>query len=272
MYPFQDNYEHWCKTIALFSDTTISQIGFAISSFFSFQADQHSDGRSANNVRNSDIHQFVVYPKEERGLRTRTVNKYISYLKTYFKYLYQAKLIDHYPLMNIKGLSFDRHFHYVIGWHNHLIELIEIAKPETIKLLLAVLCGYKGDNLLTLTWADITPQINNTKLLAALEKHPNFPISSKQYLFQDTRFKNEDHRIKSFTSLNRKINGDEEKLGLDLSPTNLWMSFCLSNVLRTDLTDQQLMEKLHCNQKTLSYYRSIAAYAQLENYKLPTNV
>ena len=70
-------------------------------------------------------------------------------------------------------------------------------------------------------------------------------------------------------ALANRVKDDREVLNLNLAPSKLRNSFVYSQVIREDMTDHQLMQLLHCNQKTLSYYRQCAIDADLTVYELP---
>ncbi|WP_076461489.1 tyrosine-type recombinase/integrase [Limosilactobacillus caccae] len=270
MFPYQEKYLNWCETVDLLSTRSVQLSQFVINDFFAYYADQHStDQIGLNQVTNADIRNYIAHLKEDRHLASRTVNKYISHLKKYFTYLYEQKLIKNYPLTTIKGLSFNRSGHYQIGWQRDIRLMIGHVKPATIKLLLAISCGYHPDELLQLKWGDINSRLEDDRLSAALKKAPDFQLANDDYLFTDGRSEDSGRPLTSMVALANRVKDDREVLNLNLAPSKLRNSFVYSQVIREDMTDHQLMQLLHCNQKTLSYYRQCAIDADLTVYELP---
>lgn len=270
MFPYQEKYLSWCQTSDLLSERSTQLSRFVINDFFAFYADQHTEDEiGLQQVTNADIRNYIAHLKEDRHLASRTVNKYISHLKKYFTYLYEQKLIKTYPLTTIKGLTFNRSGHYQIGWQRDIRLMIDHVKPDTIKLLLAISCGYKPDELLQLRWQDITSQLKDDQLAMALKENPAFQLANDRYLFTDSRSQNNDRPLTSMVALANRVKDDRETLNLNLAPSKLRNSFVYSQVIKKNVTDIQLMRLLNCNQKTLSYYRQCAIDSDLTVYQLP---
>ena len=70
-------------------------------------------------------------------------------------------------------------------------------------------------------------------------------------------------QISALTSLTRKIAPDKDILNFDLTPGKLRLSYIYYKVNNPSLSDLKLMEILHCNRKSLTYYRN-----QLDKLKL----
>lgn len=259
MFPYEDQYEVYCKDIKNLADKTLEYTFAIIGDFFNFNSDQYPGGRDLNSITNNDLHNYFVYLKEQRNFKTRTVNKYITVLKQYFTYLYTARFIDHFPLANARGLAFNEKAVYFVNWEKFIPKMIGNVEPETILLLTSIAVGFTPKEILSLRWTDISSQLDNTTVKSYIRNHLNFDKTDNPYLFEDNRFNDSYiHPLTSWTSILSKIKPDKDKLNMNLAPEKLRLSHIYSLVLRTDMTDEELMNKLHCCQKKIVYYRSSA--------------
>lgn len=107
--------------------------------------------------------------------------------------------------------------------------------------------GFDPKQFLNLCKANIS-SINNSSyrsiLLTNTEENP--------LIFQTKTGK----QISALTSLTRKIAPDKDILNFDLTPGKLRLSYIYYKVNDPSLSDLKLMEILHCNRKSLTYYRN----------------
>ncbi len=273
MFPYQDQYEIYCKDIKNLADHTLTYTFAIISDFFNFNSDQYPNGRDLKSINNNDLHNYFVHLKDDRNFKTRTINKYITVLKQYFTYLYTARFINHYPLANVRGLASNDKAIYFIKWEKHIPEMLNSLKPETALLLIAVATGFTPKEILNLRWEDISTHIKNTTVKSYVWQHLNFSETNNPYLFEDKRYRDSyNHPLTTWTTILTKIKPDQDKLKMNLVPEKLRLSHIYALVLRTDLTDEELMKLIHCNQKKLAYYRSSAMRLNLKTFKLSENI
>lgn len=115
------------------------------------------------------------------------------------------------------------------------------------KVLILIAHGFDPKQFLNLSKANISSIKNSNYRSILLTNTEENPL-----IFQTKTGK----QISALTSLTRKIAPDKDILNFDLTPGKLRLSYIYYKVNDPSLSDLKLMEILHCNRKSLTYYRN----------------
>lgn len=261
MFPYQKDFEEWCKNVKHFSKKTINLNIYVVNNFFAYFTDKLKSNSFAS-VNSIDIRGYIDNLYNQHNLSARTCNKYLTNIKRFFMFLYVSNYIDKYPVANIRGISYNRHLSYYINWLNLIPSMIGIVAPDTIKLLTAFSLGYEKQDLLNLK-INIIDQVHNIALHNYLAEYLNFSKTSNSF-FTDQR----GNSIKTLMTIRRHTKPDEKVLGMPLSPYKLRQGYIYTKVSDHTLSDDELAKKLKCSQKRLAYYKNNAQILNLIDFKI----
>ncbi|TDN01503.1 site-specific integrase [Lactobacillus crispatus] len=265
LFPYQASFDAWCTHVNKLNQLSIDMINSVLFNFWNYHVANAVGDIDIKNIKVSDVNDYLTQLDVHEHLKTRTINKYISYIRKYFTFLTQAHLIDSYPLVGLKGISYQRRTTVVINWMNDLPNMLNLGlHPETIKLLLLISLGYTPKELLKVRWLEIAEHIHNSGLKAYIVKNLNFTKTPNPFIFQK---QNGDGPIATNESFMRAVRLDRDILPLDLSISKLRQSYILSYVSNSNLTDQYLMTRLKLSSKRLAYYKMCVSYYNLISYK-----
>lgn len=263
-YPYQKEFNHYCKHERHKADSTMLVVNRSLTVFW-----QYLDQSAINQVQASDIQNFLNSLETKLGLKENTINKYLSHIKQYYTFLYSHHLVDQYPIIEVNGRKFNRHRVYIINWMSHLPEIAQIKSihPETIMMMLGIAQGYLPDEVLRLRYKTIIKKIESKSLRKYVKEHRNFDLSDNPYILGKKfggYYPNDFH-------IAERCFPDRKLIGMPITLQSLRLSFVYSLLTRKDLTDQQLEQLLHANDKTLFYYRrNMQLYNELVEFKLPS--
>lgn len=268
MYPYKQEFEHWCKTNKLLSDGTIERISLAITSFWNYHLNISQNDTTISQVNENDIRSYLTNLETHSHLKASTINKYLSYIKNYFEYLFTHNLNKFYPTLNIKGRGINRKRCYTINWDKEITNLIQIPElhPLTIKLLTATSLGFLPNEVLTLKFNDVMNKIDNNTLKTYFENNLNQEKTEDQY-FIATKF---NHPYSYESSIQDLITNDAKLLNMPLTLNSLRLSFIYTYLSKSNLTDEELLNKLNLNDKSLIYYKhQLLYFVTTKDFKMP---
>lgn len=255
LFPYEKNFNQWCTSQNL-APRTLTSINQSIYYFWNYFLQNSNSEPKVSNVSAQDIRAFIDHLEQDQNKTISTINKYVTHLKKYFSFLYDHQLVKNYLFTDLHGYTFDRTPHICIDWIDQLDEIItwpEISL-DCKKVLILIAHGFDPKQFLNLSKANIS-RIKDSSyrslLLTNTEENP--------LIFQTKTGK----QISALTSLTRKIAPDKDILNFDLTPGKLRLSYIYYKVNNPSLSDLKLMEILHCNRKSLTYYRN-----QLDKLKL----
>lgn len=273
MYPYQTKFINWLSKNRQQSDKTIFDNSYAVHNFIEFLKEKYQlQTIVIKQIQTKDIRAYAVYLSEGCHYSARTVNKHLTGLKKYFRFLVNYGYIGHYPLLNVSGISYNRHITYVIGWAKAIPQLItnDTFHPDTIKLLILCSNGADSDNLLSYTWGSIKNHLDNKLVRDFLVKHLKSAKMFNNEPADDTPIfqKSNGKPLKTVATILRHVKNDQNKTNLELLPNKLHLAYVLELVADQSKTDQELMEILHCNKKTLTYYQCCTYDYNLVPFKI----
>lgn len=264
LFPYQTSFIENCRKVQHLSEYSIRMINSNVGSFWKYYSIKFPNNPNIKNVTSSDVRDYLIQLDQKEHLSKKTINKYLSYLKKYFIFLTENNFINSYPLFTLKGISFKRRENVIINWMPYISQFLKTdIHPETIKLLTLISLGYNLDQLLNVRWNDISDKLNDSELKKFMSVHLNFDKTPNPYIFQG-------QRIAKFTSLDRitsKVKKDQALINFPITPRKLRQSYILSMISNQNLSDEQLIDKLHISNKSLGYYKFCSNYYHLIPYQ-----
>lgn len=259
-YPYLKNFNEWCSSRNL-QERTLNSINQSVNYFWNYYRDTSEHPPTLEAITGQDIRQFLVYLEVRQNRSIQTINKYVTHLKKYFSFLYDHQLMPNYVLTDIKGYSFDRTPHFCLDWIDNLEDIIaqSTVSLDAKKMLILIAHGYEPEKCLDLTLTKVKADkiITKQSYLATLSQPAGFDLifHTKKGL-----------PITALTSLSRRLLPDREVLNFNLTPGNLRLSYIYRLVNDSSLSDDDLMQKIRVNRKTITYYRDQAYKAKFIDF------
>lgn len=266
-FPYQTALRNWLIGERRLSSNTVTRIANSVTHFWNYYTVNSIKEATLNNINQSTIAEYLDFLEQQKNLKKSTINKYLSYIRSYFTFLYDHNLITHYPLVNIKGRHFSRQHVYKINWMKDLPILIKSTKlhTETKLLLICIALGYETKSILSLKYSTIISQVNNKEIKSYLEDCKNKQNSKNNYIFETS----DGHPYASQFNIEQHIMADRNYLGMQLTFQSLRRSYIYS-VIQQNYTDTELLKKLHISAASLVNYRkNLIYFVKTEQFELP---
>lgn len=268
-FPYQTAFRNWLIGERRLSSNTATRIANSVTHFWNYYTVNSTKEATLNNINQSTIAEYLDFLEQQKNFKKSTINKYLSYIRSYFTFLYDHNLITHYPLINIKGRHFSRQHVYKINWMKDLPILIKSTQlqTETKLLLICISLGYETKSILSLKYSTIISQVNNKEIKSCLEDCKNKQNSKNNYIFETS----DGHPYASQFNIEQHIMADRNYLGMQLTFQSLRRSYIYS-VIQQNYTDAELLKKLHISAASLVNYRkNLIYFVKTEQFELPMN-
>lgn len=266
-FPYQTALRNWLIGERRLSSNTATRIANSVTHFWNYYTVNSIKEATLNNINQSTIAEYLDFLEQQKNFKKSTINKYLSYIRSYFTFLYDHNLITHYPLVNIKGRHFSRQHVYKINWMKDLPILIKSTKlhTETKLLLICIALGYETKSILSLKYSTIISQVNNKEIKSYLEDYKNKQNSKNNYIFETS----DGHPYASQFNIEQHIMADRNYLRMQLTFQSLRRSYIYS-VIQQNYTDTELLKKLHISAASLVNYRkNLIYFVKTEQFELP---
>lgn len=266
-FPYQSVFNNWLLGERKLSSNTAIRTAEAVNHFWNYYTTNSNKEATLNNINQSTIAEYLDFLEQHVNLKRSTINKYLSYTRSYFNFLYDHNLIQHYPLLNIKGRHFSRQHTYKVNWMKFLPTLINLSQlhDETKLLLICISLGYNTKEILKLKLSTIISQVNNRKIKNYLEDCKNNRKSENPYVFETPT----GNPYASQYHIEEHIMPDREFLDMTLTIQSLRRSYIYS-IIEKNYTDNELLKKLNVNARSLVNYRkNLIYFVKTEQFKLP---
>lgn len=263
MYPYQVQFARWEKNIQHLSQKSISNADHCLTNFFNY-AQGNFASPELEDIKASDIRDYLNQLDTKEHLATTTINKYTSYIKKYFYYLHSAGIVENYPLLDLKGQSFNRKKTFVINWMDYISDFIgKVHHPYTIYLFELTALGYTSNELLSIRFSDIKDKIKDKRVKDYFLTTLAFDKDSDPFIFASRS----GAPYSSTNNIMQLVKEDKEIFPqVKLTLTSLRLSYVYSLVTNEELNDAILLKKLRCTKRNLAYYQYNASYCNLINY------
>lgn len=216
------------------SDKTKESYSFDLLAF-----NEYFKNSDISNIQEQDITNYLKYLKEKKKLASRSIERHLTTLRNFYKYLMKMEIIAYDPLKNIDNLKIGKHLPIVLTVEevDKLMD-INLNNPFNYRtksmLELMYSCGLRVSELINLTINDID-LYNSTLLINGKgNKERIVPIGeyAKKYL---------EEYLKVRHMLLKRKNGNPDKLFLNNhgeAITRHGFNFLLQNLLKEKKIDK----------------------------------
>ncbi|GAX00006.1 phage integrase N-terminal SAM-like domain-containing protein [Secundilactobacillus mixtipabuli] len=266
-YPYQETFERYLHQQEL-AKPTIAEYRSVLTDLFiflsNFNAGYQADHRVAT-LLDRDVEQYLAMLVNQRQVTNGTYNKMLSHINIYFKYLFTHDLIRHYPTLTLKGKSHDELKAPTTKWLHLMPSILknqQLAFYTRLTLMLSSHYYTISEFLTPGFYQQLNSDNFNADEHAFWQQFQQFiqPLQTRQHsqdLFLKQRLAEDPHLTAA--GLHKYLKPDEKLLGFTLTPTRLYQSAVLDFLLQnSNLTEQQISEKLRLDPQSLAYYRQLA--------------
>ncbi|KRK80538.1 site-specific recombinase XerD [Companilactobacillus nodensis DSM 19682 = JCM 14932 = NBRC 107160] len=238
----------------------------SLNDFFSYTI-QHNDEykitEDIKDVHEMDVRNFKNFMLENLHLSPSTINKVISNLNVYFKYLFSLKRTPEIPTLNINSVVVPKQSDFPIEVFQNLPKYLNSDLSIYTRLLILIIS--KGFNYKEAMEPDFYRTFNDLKFSTLeqkfIESYQAFmmPLRSQwnnQNLFL-SRNKGANSPLLTVPALHRDLKRDSESTGLDLAPKKLYTTFILMALSTKDLSEDQERALDALETASLLYYRRL---------------
>lgn len=198
-----------------YSKHTLTAYQNDLNSFQKF-CDENYDEDSIINIHYSQIRSWIV-SLVDTGVTNRTVNRKVSSLKSFYKYLQKTKQINENPLTKHQALKVSKRVQVPFS-EKEIVEVINQLSTEPDfnsirnKLIVELLysTGMRRNELINITLKDVDLSNNSIKVLGKRNKERMIPLLSsvkeslRQYLLERAKEKSDSEYL-FFTAKQNKL-------------------------------------------------------------------
>lgn len=181
-----DNFIKYIKRVKNYSEHTLSAYATDLEALYDYLKEQYSV-ESAQDINHSMIRSWIFELKKGK-ISNRSINRKISAVNSFFKYLLQEKLIDKNPLSKVSSLKCEKRLpQYIVER-----EIDRIMRYETVaseddfislrnKIIMHVLytTGMRRSELLNLKESDIDFDRKELRVLGKGKKERIIPVQQE---------------------------------------------------------------------------------------------
>ena len=243
--------------------------------FFDYVVEQDDDFKVSNDVsviHEIDIRQYKDYLIRDLNLSPSTINKILSNLNIYFKYLFTTKINREFPTMNVNSLNVPTQNNFPIDVFENLPKYInDVGLHVYTRLLILIISkGYSYQEAMS---KGFFKKFNNLEFSSEektfLDEYHDFIEQLRTYwncsdLFL-SRNKGAKSPLLSVSALHRDLKADSLATGLDLTPKKLYTTFVLLVLSQQQPTDEQTAFINNLDASSLIYYRRLLRETNFDN-------
>ncbi len=228
MQEYIDDYLNYILLEKRLSNNTYESYKFDLECFNNFFKNKNLD-----NIKENDIVRYLEYLKVEKELSTRSIERHLTTIRGFFKYLVKMEILKYDITKNIDNLKIGKHLPTTLS-------LMEVDKLMDIKLdspfnyrtkaMLEMMygCGLRVSELVNLTLNDIDLYNDTILIHGKGSKERIVPLGdyAKKYLSDYLKVRN---------SLLKRKNGNPDKLFLNnhgMPITRNGFNFLLNKLLK----------------------------------------
>ncbi len=197
--------------------------------------------RSVNDIQESDLLDYLEYLKNTKKLTARSIERHLTTLRGFFKYLVKMEILNHDITKNIDNLKIGKYLPNTLSEEEiNLLMDIKLDSPFNYrtKAMLELMygSGLRVSELVSLTLNDIDLYNNTILIHGKGSKERIVPIGeyAKEYLIAYLQNRN---------SLIKRKNGNPEELFLNNHGkpiTRNGFNFLLNNILKEKGIDKKV--------------------------------
>lgn len=263
--PYLTGFEAYLKTRHI-SPRAHTEYMNSLNDFFNFTVQHNNDYKISEDIKDvheMDVRLFKNFMLDNLKLSASTINKVISNLNVYFKYLFSVKRTPEIPTLNINSVTVPKQSDFPVAVFLKLPEYLKSDLSVYTRLLILIIA--KGFNYKEAMSADFYKKFNQ---IPFDEDERQFLNLYERYVEPYRSFWNNDNLFLSrnrgantplltIPAIYRDLKRDSETTNLDLAPKKLYTTFILLALSTHDLTADQQRALDALDTPSLMYYRRL---------------
>lgn len=263
--PYLTGFEAYLKTRKI-SDKAHTEYMNSLTDFFNYTIQHNPDYKITEDIKDvheMDVRLFKNFMLEELQLSASTINKVISNLNVYFKYLFSAKKTPEIPTLNINSVTVPKQSDFPVEVFLKLPYYLQSDLSVYTRLLILIVA--KGFNYKEAMQAGFYQKFNQLDFdedeTKFLNLYRNYIEPYKTYWDNDNLFLSRNRGANSplltVPAIHRDLKRDSEATKLDLSPKKLYTTFILLALSTKELSAGQQRALDALDTPSLMYYRRL---------------
>ncbi|WP_125767959.1 phage integrase N-terminal SAM-like domain-containing protein [Companilactobacillus furfuricola] len=224
-----------------------------------------------HSIHDVDVLEYKSFLEHKLRLSPSTINKVLSNLNIYFKYLFANKLIDDLPTLNINSLKVPLQDNFPVEIFLNLDDYLTNQNLHVYPRLLMLIIS-KGFHYQTALSDGFYQTFTSLKFSSRqrqfLQEYHDFIEPWQSYWNTKNLFLSRNKGAKSpllsTAALHRDLKKDSEKLDLELTPKKLYTTFILILLSKREPTDDDLAIIDQLSASSLLYYRRLLRETDFE--------
>jgi len=238
----------------------------SLNDFFTYTIQHNTDYKISEDIKDvheMDVRLFKNFMMENLKLSPSTINKVISNLNVYFKYLFGIKKTPEIPTLNINSVTVPKQTDFPVEVFLRFPEYLKSNLSIYTRLLILIIS--KGFNYKEALSPDFYKKFNqlefNTDEQQFLSLYKTYVKPYRLFWNNDNLFLSRNKGANSPTltvaALHRDLKRDSDATGLDLSSKKLYTTFILLALSTKELSAIQLNALDALDTPSLLYYRRL---------------
>lgn len=263
--PYLTGFEANLKTRHI-SDKAHTEYMNSLNDFFNYTIQHNNDYKISEDIKDvheMDVRLFKNFMLDNLQLSPSTINKVISNLNVYFKYLFSTKKTPEIPTLNINSVTVPKQSDFPVEVFLKLPEYLKTDLSIYTRLLILIIA--KGFNYKEAMQADFYKKFNQLSFdkdeLQFLNLYKAYIEPYRSYWNNDNLFLSRNRGantpLLTVPAIHRDLKKDSESTGLDLSPKKLYTTFILLALSTKELSTDQQRALDALDTPSLMYYRRL---------------
>lgn len=263
--PYLTGFEANLKTRHI-SDKAHTEYMNSLNDFFNYTIQHNNDYKISEDIKDvheMDVRLFKNFMLDNLQLSPSTINKVISNLNVYFKYLFSTKKTPEIPTLNINSVTVPKQSDFPVEVFLKLPEYLKTDLSIYTRLLILIIA--KGFNYKEAMQADFYKKFNQLSFdkdelqflnlyKAYIEPYHSYWNNNNLFL---SRNRGANTPLLTVPAIHRDLKKDSESTGLDLSPKKLYTTFILLALSTKELSTDQQRALDALDTPSLMYYRRL---------------
>ncbi|KRO00615.1 site-specific integrase [Companilactobacillus kimchiensis] len=263
--PYLSGFEAYLKTRQI-SPKAHTEYMNSLNDFFTYTIQHNNDYKISEDIKDvheMDVRLFKNFMLDNLQLSPSTINKVISNLNVYFKYLFGVKKSPEIPTLNINSVTVAKQSDFPTVVFLKLPDYL--AAPLSIYTRLLILIISKGFNYKDALEPNFYQKFEQMKFDDAEERFLNlykaYVEPYRSYWNNDNLFLSRNRGantpLLTVSALHRDLKRDSDTTKLDLAPKKLYTTFILLALSTRNLSDDQQNALDALDTPSLMYYRRL---------------
>lgn len=263
--PYLSGFEAYLKTRHI-SPKAHTEYMNSLNDFFTYTIQHNTDYKISEDIKDvheMDVRLFKNFMLDNLQLSPSTINKVLSNLNVYFKYLFSVKKTPEIPTLNINSIAVPKQSDFPVEVFLKLPFYLQSDLSVYTRLLILIVS--KGFNYKEALNADFYKKFQQIKFdddeQRFLKIYQDYIKPYRSFWKNDNLFlsrnKGANTPLLTVTALHRDLKRDGDKTNLDLSPKKLYTTYVLLALSTRELSDDQQRTLDALDTSSLMYYRRL---------------